>query len=176
MSRKITKTCPLYSQATLTSLSHERLLEIATKVFEDRKSLLIDIINQERAGPSNMSTDIVRPIPPWCKCGRCYEMPTQKERRCCKRRNCITLDHTFYEICLNGTVLEVAINSHCDIRVEIPRQDSKQMRHTAYRQFVMWQHGPLGAGNRVVIPSCCVWSIRRKYPSPDNRYTGYKDH
>ena len=92
-----------------------------------------------------------------------------------KRRNCITKDQTFYDICLNGTVLEVAIDSQCDIRVYIPSQDKKTMKHTAYRQFVMWQQGPLGAGNWVVIPSCCVWKIRDKYPSPNNMYTGYKD-
>ena len=149
---------------------------MATRVFEDRKSLLVDIINQDRATSDENRSPTLTSVPPWCKCLRCHEMPTQKERKCCKRRNCITFDQTFYEICLNGTVLEVAINSRCDIRVDVPSQDTRTMRHTAYRQYVMWQHGPLGAGNRVVIPSCCVWRIQDKYPAPDNRYTGYKDH
>ena len=101
-------------------------------------------------------------------------MPTSKEQKCCKRVQCLTMDQTFNEICLNGTTLEVAINSQCDIRVDVTKARSKS--DVAYRQFVMWQHGPLGAGNRMVIPSYCVWKIRQKYLSPDNRYTGYKDH
>ena len=159
-------------------MQHDQLLEVAIEAFETRKSLLTDILNRRNSSgvPDPQPPSFGHVVPEWCKCGRCRQMPKEKERKCCKRRHCLTLDQSFSEICLNSTILEIAVNARSDIRVEQPNLGHRNLRHTGYRQFVMWQHGPLGAGNRVVIPSCCVWRIRTQFSSADNNYTGYRDH
>ena len=51
---------------------------------------------------------------------------------------------------------------------------NKALRHAAYRQFTLWRYQYLGANNRRVIPSCCVWKIRDKFPSLSQVYTGFR--
>ena len=51
---------------------------------------------------------------------------------------------------------------------------NKALRHAAYCQFTLWRYQYLGANNRRVIPSCCVWKIRDKFPSLSQVYTGFR--
>ena len=51
--------------------------------------------------------------------------------------------------------------------------NNKTMRHSAYRQYILYNHGYLGSGRRVPIPSCCTWRIRDKFPEESGQYKGY---
>jgi hypothetical protein len=50
----------------------------------------------------------------------------------------------------------------------------RRFRYTAYRCFVEWCWQRLGNKVRVVIPSCVVLAIRKKYPSHIQAYTGFQ--
>ena len=71
-------------------------------------------------------------------------------------------------------MLELAIRARCDLRVELLDFSMTSFRKAGYRQFILWEHGYLGKGNRRVIPSCAVKMMRNQYPSPDNVYMGFR--
>ena len=113
--------------------------------------------------------------PDWCNCGLCRVMPTQEENKCCcnTRMPCISIAPLFQQLVLDGNVLDLAMRYREDVlAIDHPRNNGN-FRHTAYRQYVLWQHGRLGQGNRRVVPSCCVLAIRTRYPSPNGIYTGF---
>ena len=104
--------------------------------------------------------------------GKCPQI----EKECAVRRDgfaVVKLKHL--KTCVDSDNLSTAIRSLADTYVFTPVYDNRAMRHAAYRQYIMWQHGHLGKGHRKVIPSCCVWKVRKHYPSPNGQYTGYKD-
>ena len=67
-------------------------------------------------------------------------------------------------VVLDSAVLAIARNFRNDVYTlpqeeeeeEEEADENKAMRHAAYRQFVLWQFGKLGKGDRRVIPSCCI--------------------
>ena len=116
----------------------------------------------------------------WCTCSNCREMTTDQERLCCRQapENCVSsMAHMQFYV-LNPGVLRLARAAWNDVFAvddeQEPGVEQKQYRHAAYRQFVLWQHGRLGEGNRVIIPSCCVWKIRTAFPDPLGQYVGFR--
>jgi hypothetical protein len=103
-------------------------------------------------------------------------MPTQEENKCCCETPmpCITTQPLFSQLVLDGNVLDIAMRYREDVLVVHPQRNNENFRHAAYRQYVLWQHGRLGRGNRRVVPSCSVLAIRSRYPSPNGFYVGYR--
>jgi hypothetical protein len=51
--------------------------------------------------------------------------------------------------CVDELVLEIVARHRDDILAQPPDQDyNRDRRHTAYRQYILWRHGYLGAGKR----------------------------
>uniref|UniRef100_A0A8C5GSS6 P2X purinoreceptor 7 intracellular domain-containing protein n=1 Tax=Gouania willdenowi TaxID=441366 RepID=A0A8C5GSS6_GOUWI len=115
----------------------------------------------------------------WCVCNNCRDMPTDVECKCCGQQPeaCISILPHMAAYILQEGHLRLASRIWNDVRGldDLPNrgESSKQLRHAAYRQYVMWQYGALGRGNRVVIPSCVVWRIRDCFPDLLGHYTGY---
>ena len=103
-------------------------------------------------------------------------MPTQEENKCCTRteRPCISTTPLLQQLVIDPNVLDIAMRYREDMMVLGNGRNNENFRHAAYRQYVLWQHGRLGRGNRRVVPSCCVVAIRNRYPSPNGVYTGYR--
>ena len=135
---------------------------------------------QARGKPSDPPSPGAQ-APKWCFCGRCREMPLPEEQVCCRRRRypgpCVTetAANAFRFYIVHRGVLRLFILARNDwFAMDDDPTAKDTLRHTAYRLFVLWKHGHLGAGRRVVIPSCVVWKIRGCFQSPDGIYTGFK--
>ncbi|XP_070532880.1 uncharacterized protein [Ptychodera flava] len=161
---------------------------VQQKTKEELECLTLELLRRQPGAWADLQQQLPYPAPqpgpnpgsspPWCKCGQCQDMPTQAEKKCCATRQsqgCITNKGLFNYLVLDANVLELAMRWNADTYAEEHQRDNACFRHFAYRQYIYWQHGRLGAGNRRVVPSCCVWAIRRKFPSPNNIYVGYRD-
>ena len=79
----------------------------------------------------------------------------------------------FQHIVLDANVLEIQMRYREDVLAMAHHRNNENFRHAAYRQFVLWQHGKLGKGDRRVVPSCCVLAICASYPSANGFYVGF---
>ncbi|KAK3097958.1 hypothetical protein FSP39_014848, partial [Pinctada imbricata] len=164
----------------LQHIGEDQLRSLVMRLCQRNPSFVLDVWNESTASqiqggyhpPPNSEA------PSWCLCSFCREMPTEAERVCCRQVpvNCYSRVPDFGILILDEAVLAMCQRYREDALVfEADDDINRGFRHSAYRQFILWHHGRLGAGNRKVIPSCCVWRIRDKYPDPFSQYTGFKD-
>jgi len=109
--------------------------------------------------PDMVPSPAGEPGVPWCSWGNCREMLTDQERKCCgqEQARCVSLLPHFSQYYLEDSFIRI----HRQPREDITALGNiREYRYGAYRHFIYWQHGALGQGNRLVIPSCCVWRIR----------------
>ncbi|XP_043943043.1 P2X purinoceptor 7-like [Protopterus annectens] len=167
-------------QAKINRLSQERMCQLFTVIAERNPQLVQDILDEDES--INIPHDDQRNAelpPPWCLCHCCRSMPTSRERVCCGNgpTNCLSLIPEMSEIVIHQGVLRVADTYRRPIfGIPAETDENRRYRHASYRQFTVWRYGQLGSRARRVIPSCCVWRIRDRYPDALGHYTGFLPH
>ncbi|KAH3725109.1 hypothetical protein DPMN_050939 [Dreissena polymorpha] len=63
------------------------MLDVLQKAVTNYPSLMFDIMRPAQRQPGGFHPG-PGPVPDWCVCGRCREMPTEREKVCCERENC----------------------------------------------------------------------------------------
>ena len=115
--------------------------------------------------------------PDFCLCGFCREMPVPEQRVCCNKRKgkCVieTGRSFFHRAIFDKEMLGLALASRNDFYSNSHPRDNLNYRYAAYRQYILWRYGYLGAGNRTPVPSCVTWLIRDQYPDPSGQYVGF---
>ncbi|XP_030074163.1 P2X purinoceptor 7 [Microcaecilia unicolor] len=113
--------------------------------------------------------------PPWCHCGKCRDMFTFQEELCCRRSPgpCITSAYLFEQLVLSRSALE-SILSYIDPFLNTTSEHiTDKFRHCAYSQYIRWRFGSNVLMHYCVIPSCCRWAIRNKYPKAGGKYHSF---
>lgn len=150
--------------------------DVLGRVLNRDPGILFDVLGHSAPPRRSAATENQ---PTWCRCAHCREMPTDVEKKCCLHtpENCISTVPHFEAYIIQTGVLRLARRLWNEFRAVYDEpdlgEDNRQFRHAAYRQYVAWRHGSLGAGRRVVIPSCVVWRIRDTFPDPTETYTGF---
>lgn len=165
-------------QARIQALDPQQRDALLQRVMTRLPGLMFDVLAllEESEQPRVPDGGVLQ----WCTCSNCREMNTDLERLCYRQtpETCISNTAHMRLYILDEGVLRLARAAWNDIFAieddQEPGVEQRQNRHSVYCQFVLWQHGRLGEGNRVVIPSCCVWQIRDTFPDPRAQYTGFR--
>lgn len=171
---------------TIEVSDHESDNEDATEGYEDVP------VATSSSNPQQVDS-AVKPVETWCTCGRCENMPTEKESYCCDESemvaeirqdfNCVTEAEQFCNLIESKDTLKYSrylMSFQIDDKSERKKYMSEpltntMLRYLSYRTFVSLVncHQSMGKWNRVTLPACVVSRIRYLYPDPNENYTGY---
>uniref|UniRef100_A0A669DMR0 P2X purinoceptor n=1 Tax=Oreochromis niloticus TaxID=8128 RepID=A0A669DMR0_ORENI len=114
--------------------------------------------------------------PAWCMCDFCAPSSLPEEELCCRRTEgtCITSSPLFGQLVLRRSLLEAVLLYQDPLSPSVKKLQTAALRHCAYREYISWRFGVPPNDTHPAIPSCCVWRIRREYPSPDGQYSGFR--
>ena len=153
----------------------------------EKETLLIRVLSQGRGSveyardlltgandPESEPPEPENDAEPWSIGGVCRRMQDAQENVCCQKRTCVTSYVMFNTTCLDREVLQLAIRARCDIRADEPDYSTQSYRKATYWQYTLWKYGKLGRGNRKILPSCVVTTIRQAYPAPNGNYMGFR--
>ena len=108
-------------------------------------------------------------------------MPLTVEEVCCRSKHrrhglchVVTNGDYFRRVILDTDILKLNLLSRNALFNLDADENNNSFRLAAYRQYALWWFGHLGKGNRVVLPSCAVWHIRKTFPDKSGQYVGYK--
>ena len=120
----------------------------------------------------------------WCKCGQCKREIREIDSLCCTEvpaiiedkfegKKCITLAHEFELLCLRKIILKQVLVGLHKTRGD-PLENDKDLKNRSlrfgdYKLFIWWFFENFGKGNRRVIPSCVVWSVRKLLQKADGQ-------
>jgi hypothetical protein len=128
----------------------------------------------------------------WCNCGKCISMEEDTHSKCCyevqqisstrQADDCVTSGERFENTIINPEVLKIThhelllASRDGDMRKTLALGTNTNLRYLAYRTFIKWINAghTIGFKNRIVIPSCVIGAIRKKWPSEDGQYVGFK--
>lgn len=150
-------------------MHRDDLLALVKKLGRSQPQLVSQMMEQVEQDSHQDSTPPpppprALPLPDWCFCGHCEEMPNPEENICCHsarvnaRHPCKSEQAYMALYILDPIVLEMARRQYNDVfagELEVGNRN-RSLRYSAYRQWVLWDKGRLGQGVRIVIPSCCV--------------------
>uniref|UniRef100_A0A3B3QMZ8 P2X purinoceptor n=1 Tax=Paramormyrops kingsleyae TaxID=1676925 RepID=A0A3B3QMZ8_9TELE len=107
--------------------------------------------------------------PAWCLCGRCRPTDSLQEQLCCRqsRGSCLTTSPLFDRLLLSRVVLE-SVLLYREPLLDLSEGGAiRNLRHCAYSLYIDWRLEGLQEDASPIMPSCCVWQIRDRYPSND---------
>ena len=120
----------------------------------------------------------------WCKSGQFKREIRELDSLCCTevpaiiedkfdRKKCITLAHEFELLCLSKTILKQVLVGLHKTRGD-PLENAKDLQNRSlrfgdYKLFIWWFFQNFDKGNRRVIPSCVVWSVRKLLQKADGQ-------